>query len=55
VAVSLHRLPRRTAAQPDINSAAGVPAAAGKNTAILKNEINIASAAAVRKNNAENP
>ena len=40
---------------PIINSAAGVPAAAGKNTAILKNELNIASAAAVRKNNAENP
>jgi hypothetical protein len=40
---------------PVINSAAGLPAAAGKNTAILKNELNIASAAAVRKNNAENP
>jgi hypothetical protein len=40
---------------PIINAAAGVPAAAGKNTAILKNELNIASAAAVRKNNAENP
>jgi hypothetical protein len=40
---------------PIINAAAGVPAAAGHNTAILKNELNIASAAAVRKNNAENP
>jgi hypothetical protein len=40
---------------PIINAAAGVPAAAGHNTAILNNELNIASAAAVRKNNAENP
>jgi hypothetical protein len=40
---------------PIINSAAGVPAAAGKNTAILKGTLNVASAAAVRKNNAENP
>jgi hypothetical protein len=40
---------------PIINAAAGLPAAAGKNTAILKNELNIASAAAVRKNNEENP
>jgi hypothetical protein len=40
---------------PIINSAAGVPAAAGKNTAILNNDIFVASAAAVRKNNAENP
>jgi hypothetical protein len=40
---------------PIINSASGLPAAAGRNTAILKNELNIASAAAVRKNNAENP
>jgi hypothetical protein len=40
---------------PIINAAAGLPAAAGKNTAILNNELNIASAAAVRKNNAENP
>jgi hypothetical protein len=40
---------------PIINSASGLPAAAGHNTAILKNELNIASAAAVRKNNAENP
>jgi hypothetical protein len=40
---------------PIINAAAGLPASAGHNTAILKNELNIASAAAVRKNNAENP
>jgi hypothetical protein len=40
---------------PIINSAAGVPAAAGKNTAILKNELNIAAAAALRLNDAENP
>jgi hypothetical protein len=40
---------------PIINSAAGVPAAAGKNTAILKNEIYVGAAAAVRLNNAENP
>jgi hypothetical protein len=40
---------------PIINSASGLPASAGHNTAILKNELNIASAAAVRKNNAENP
>jgi len=40
---------------PIINSAAGLPAAAGKNTAVLKNTIFTASAAAVRTNNAENP
>jgi hypothetical protein len=40
---------------PIINAAAGVPAAAGRNTAVLNNELNIASAAAVRKNNEENP
>jgi len=40
---------------PIINAAAGVPAAAGHNTAVLKNELNIASGAAVRKNNEENP
>jgi hypothetical protein len=40
---------------PIINAAAGVPAAAGHNTAILKNELNIAAGAAVRLNNAENP
>jgi hypothetical protein len=40
---------------PIINAASGLPASAGHNTAILKNELNIASAAAVRKNNAENP
>jgi hypothetical protein len=40
---------------PIINAAAGVPAAAGKNTAILKNTVNIAAAAAVRENDAENP
>jgi hypothetical protein len=40
---------------PIVNSSAGLPAAAGKNTAILKGTLNVASAAAVRKNNAENP
>jgi len=40
---------------PIINSASGLPAAAGKNTAILKNEIYVGAAAAVRLNNAENP
>jgi hypothetical protein len=40
---------------PIINAAAGLPAAAGKNTAILKDTINVAAAAAVRLNNAENP
>jgi len=40
---------------PIINTAAGLPAAAGKNTAVLNNTIFIASAAAVRKNNEENP
>jgi hypothetical protein len=40
---------------PIVNAAAGLPAAAGKNTAILKNSVFIASAFAVAKNNAENP
>jgi hypothetical protein len=40
---------------PIINAAAGLPAAAGHNTAILVNTVNQASAAAVRKNNEENP
>jgi hypothetical protein len=40
---------------PIINASVGVPATAGKNTAILKNTINVASAAAVRTNNEENP
>jgi hypothetical protein len=40
---------------PIINAAAGVPAAAGKNTAILKGTLNVASAFAVAKNNKENP
>jgi len=40
---------------PIINAAAGVPAKAGVNTAILNNNIFVGSAAAVRKNNAENP
>jgi hypothetical protein len=34
---------------PIISSAAGVPAAAGKNTAILVNNINVGSGAAIRK------
>jgi hypothetical protein len=40
---------------PIINAAAGLPAAAGHNTAVLKNTINVASAAALRLNNEENP
>jgi hypothetical protein len=40
---------------PIINAAAGVPAVKGKNTAILNNTINVASAFAVNKNNKENP
>ena len=40
---------------PIVNSGSGLPSAAGKNTAILKGTLNVASAAAVRKNNAENP
>jgi hypothetical protein len=40
---------------PVVNAGSGLPAAAGKNTAILTNNIFVASAAAVRKNNAENP
>jgi hypothetical protein len=40
---------------PIINAASGLPSAAGKNTAILKNTIFVGAAAAVRRNNAENP
>jgi hypothetical protein len=40
---------------PIINTAAGLPAAAGKNTAILNNTINVASAFAVNRINNENP
>jgi len=40
---------------PIINSAAGLPAAAGKNTAILQNTVDIATAAAVRFIDKENP
>jgi hypothetical protein len=40
---------------PIINSQIGLASAAGKNTAILKNTISIATAAAVKKNNEENP
>jgi len=40
---------------PVVNAGAGLPAAAGKNTAILVNNINVGNAAAIRKNNAENP
>lgn len=40
---------------PIINASAGLPSAAGKNTAILNNTINVGSGAAIRKNNAENP
>jgi hypothetical protein len=40
---------------PIINAAAGLPAAAGKNTAILKGTVSTVTTAAVAKNNAENP
>jgi hypothetical protein len=40
---------------PIINSAAGVPAAKGKNTAILNNTINEGSAFAINQNDVENP
>jgi len=40
---------------PIINAAAGLPSAAGKNTAILETTSHVATAAAVRKNNEENP
>jgi hypothetical protein len=40
---------------PVVNTSAGLPAAAGKNTAILKNTITVAAAAAVKKNDIENP
>jgi hypothetical protein len=40
---------------PIVNAAAGLPAAAGKNTAILINKVFLGSAFAVSKNNAENP
>jgi hypothetical protein len=40
---------------PIINSASGLPAAAGKNTAILVNTLNVASRLAVQENDAANP
>jgi hypothetical protein len=40
---------------PIINAASGLPAAAGKNTAILNNTINVASKFAVNLNDEENP
>jgi hypothetical protein len=40
---------------PIVNASSGLPAAAGKNTAILKNTVNVATAFAVRNNDAENP
>lgn len=40
---------------PIINASAGVPSAAGKNTAILKNQIFTASSLAVKKNDETNP
>jgi len=40
---------------PIINSASGLPSAAGRNTAILGNTINVATAFGVRTNNEENP
>jgi hypothetical protein len=40
---------------PIINTAAGLPAAAGRNTAILNNTVFVGSANAVRRINSENP
>jgi hypothetical protein len=40
---------------PIINAQIGLPSAAGKNTAILKGSINVATAFAVRNNDAEHP
>jgi hypothetical protein len=40
---------------PIVNSAAGLPAAAGRNTAILVNRVFIGAAIAVAENNAKNP
>jgi hypothetical protein len=40
---------------PIINSASGLPATAGHNTAILKNTVSLTSTAAMKKNDAENP
>ncbi len=40
---------------PIINSQVGLASAAGKNTAILKNTVHISTAAAVKKNNEDNP
>jgi hypothetical protein len=40
---------------PIINGQIGLPSASGKNVAILKNTINVASRAAVKLNNEENP
>jgi hypothetical protein len=40
---------------PIINAAAGLPASAGHNTAILKNTVSLSSTAAVKKNDEENP
>jgi hypothetical protein len=40
---------------PIVNAAAGLPAAAGKNTAILNNTVNIAASFAVLENDELNP
>jgi hypothetical protein len=40
---------------PIVNSSAGLPSAAGKNTAILKNTINVASSSATKLNDEEHP
>lgn len=40
---------------PIINAQVGLPAAAGKNTAILKNTVNETTSFALKKNDAENP
>jgi len=40
---------------PIVSAASGLPSAAGKNTAILENTISVATVAAVKANDAENP
>jgi len=40
---------------PIVSASSGLPSAAGNNTAILKNTVNVATAFAVRLNNEENP
>jgi len=40
---------------PIVNASSGLPSAAGRNSTILKNTVNVGAAAAVRNNDAENP